>query len=207
MGQIKKTALEKYSRPRKGGIQATGLGEGDQVIGVAITQGTDEIVLGTRNGKAIRFKEGDVRPMGRTAAGVKGINLRKGDEVVDMIIVDRMATLLTVCENGYGKRTDFDQYRLQSRGGKGIINIKATDRNGCVVGLKSIREADEMMLISQHGKIIRTAVSSVRTIGRATQGVRVISLKPGDKLVAIAKVVVDGVEARQDKLPMEKKDS
>ena len=201
-GQIKKTALESYSRPRKGGIQATGLGAGDQVIGVSITRGNDEIVLGTRKGQAIRFNETDVRTMGRTAAGVRGIRLRKGDEVVDMIIVDKMATLLTVCENGYGKRTDFDQYRLQSRGGMGIINIRANDRNGSVVGLKSVRNADEMMLISQKGKIIRAAISSLRTIGRATQGVRVISLKPGDKLVAIASMAIDE-DANQSKLPLE----
>ena len=201
-GQIKKTALESYSRPRKGGIQATGLGADDQVIGVSITRGNDEIVLGTRKGQAIRFKETDVRTMGRTAAGVKGIKLRKGDEVVDMIIVDKMATLLTVCENGYGKRTDFDQYRLQSRGGMGIINIRANDRNGSVVGLKSVRNADEMMLISQQGKIIRAAISSLRTIGRATQGVRVISLKPGDKLVAIASMAIDE-DANQPALPLE----
>jgi DNA gyrase subunit A len=201
-GQIKKTALEAYSRPRKGGIQATGLAPGDQVIGVAITRGNDEIVLGTRNGQAIRFRETDVRTMGRTAAGVKGIKLRKDDEVVDMIIVDTMATLLTVCENGYGKRTDFEQYRLQTRGGMGIINIRANDRNGSVVGLKSVRNADEMMLISQKGKIIRAAISSLRTIGRATQGVRVISLRSGDKLVAIASMAIDE-DAKQSELPLE----
>jgi DNA gyrase subunit A len=201
-GQIKKTALEAYSRPRKGGIQATGLGAGDQVIGVSITRGNDEIVLGTRKGQAIRFRETDVRTMGRTAAGVKGIKLRKDDEVVDMIIVDKMATLLTVCENGYGKRTDFEQYRLQTRGGMGIINIRANDRNGSVVGLKSVRNVDEMMLISHQGKIIRAAISSLRTIGRATQGVRVISLKPGDSLVAIASVAVDDND-NQSQLPLE----
>jgi DNA gyrase subunit A len=140
--------------------------------------------------------------MGRTAAGVKGIKLRKDDEVVDMIIVDTMATLLTVCENGYGKRTDFEQYRLQTRGGMGIINIRANDRNGSVVGLKSVRNADEMMLISQKGKIIRAAISSLRTIGRATQGVRVISLRSGDKLVAIASMAIDE-DAKQSELPLE----
>ncbi|MCP4374577.1 MAG: DNA gyrase subunit A [bacterium] len=201
-GQIKKTALESYSRPRKGGIRATGLGPDDQVIGVSITRGDDEIVLGTRNGQAIRFKETDVRTMGRTAAGVKGINLHKDDDVVDMIIVDKMATLLTVCANGYGKRTDFDQYRLQSRGGKGIINIRANERNGNVVGLKSVRNADEMMLISHNGKIIRAAINSLRVIGRATQGVRVISLKSGDSLVAIASVAVDD-DDKQSQLPLE----
>jgi DNA gyrase subunit A len=201
-GQIKKTALEAYSRPRKGGIQAMGLGAGDQVIGVSITRGDDEIVLGTRNGQAIRFKEEDVRVMGRTAAGVKGIKLRQDDEVVDMIIVDKMATLLTVCSNGYGKRTDFDQYRLQTRGGMGIINIRANERNGSVVGLKSVRNIDEMMLISHKGKIIRAAISSLRTIGRATQGVRVISLKKGDTLVAIASVAIEE-EDKQSQLPLE----
>ena len=201
-GQIKKTALKAYSRPRKGGIQATGLGTGDEVIGVAVTHGNNEIVLGTRNGQAIRFKETNVRAMGRTAAGVRGINLRKGDEVVDMAIVDPMATLLTVCENGYGKRTNFEEYRIQSRGGYGIINIKATNRNGKVVGLKSIREPDEVVLITQQGKIIRTGVSEMRTIGRATQGVRVISLKPGDKLVAIARVVIEE-GAQQAQLPLD----
>jgi DNA gyrase subunit A len=201
-GQIKKTPLEAYSRPRKGGIQATGLGDGDEVIGVSITRGEDEIMLGTRDGQAIRFKETDVRTMGRTAAGVKGIKLRKDDKVVDMIIVDKMATLLTVCENGYGKRTDFEQYRLQTRGGMGIINIKANERNGSVVGLKSVRNVDEMMLISHKGKIIRAAISSLRTIGRATQGVRVISLKKGDTLVAIARVAIDE-EDKQTQLPLE----
>jgi len=200
-GQIKKTALKAYSNPRRGGIQATGVGKGDVVINVAITRGNDEIILATRNGQAIRFKETDARPMGRIAAGVRGINLRKGDEVVDMAIVDPMATLLTVCENGYGKRTSFEEYRIQSRGGYGIINIKTTERNGKVVGMKSIREADELMLITQTGMIVRTGVSEVRTIGRATQGVRVIALKKGDKLVSIARVVTE--DSSQGQLPLE----
>ena len=203
-GQIKKTALKAYSNPRKGGIQATGLAGSDRVIGVAVTRGNDEIVLGTRNGQAIRFKETNVRPMGRTAAGVRGINLREGDEVVDMIIVDPSATLLSVCENGYGKRTSFEEYRIQSRGGYGIINIKTTERNGKVVGMKTIRDDHELMLISQQGKIIRTGVAEMRTIGRATQGVRVISLKPGDKLVAIARVA-SSEDADQAELPVNDK--
>ena len=190
-GHIKKTALKAYSNVRKGGILATGIKEGDEVIGVAITSGTDEIVLGTADGKAIRFRETNVRGMGRTAAGVRGVNLRDNDRVVDMIIVDTSATLLTVCENGYGKRTNFDEYRTQGRGGGGIINIRTTERNGKVVALKSIRDADELMMITQNGKIIRTGASGMRTIGRATQGVRVISLKPGDKLVSVARVVTE----------------
>ncbi|MBI5726137.1 MAG: DNA gyrase subunit A [Planctomycetes bacterium] len=199
-GQIKKTSLDAYSNVRKGGIQATGLDEGDEVVGVAITRGSDEIILGTNDGQAIRFNETDVRPMGRTAGGVRGINLREGDRVVDMAILDPMATLLTVCENGYGKRTSFDEYRIQSRGGFGIINIKTSERNGKVVGMKSIRDADELMLITLGGMIVRTGINELRTIGRATQGVRLIALKPEDKLVAVARVVSE--DSQQGQLPL-----
>jgi len=190
-GQIKKTELKAYSNPRKGGIVATGVAEGDSVIDVAVSRGNDEIVLATANGQAIRFSETEVRPMGRTASGVKAIHLREGDEVIDMAIVDPMASLLTLCENGHGKRTSFDEYRLQSRGGYGVINIKTTERNGKVVAMKSVRDADEIMLITQKGMIVRTGVSGIRMIGRATQGVRVISLKSGDSLVAVARVVAE----------------
>ncbi|KKK84458.1 hypothetical protein LCGC14_2783150, partial [marine sediment metagenome] len=203
--QIKKTALKAYANPRKGGIIATGLREGDVVIGVAVTRGTDQIILATRNGQAIRFKEQDARPMGRTAAGVRGINLRKGDQVVDMAIVDPAATLLTLCENGYGKRTNFDEYRIQTRGGTGIINIKATERNGKVVGMKSIRDVDELMLITQNGKIVRTGMTGIRTIGRATQGVRIITMKVNDKLVSIARVASE--DSDQQSLPFEPDES
>jgi len=203
-GQIKKTPLKAYANPRRGGIRATGVAADDVVIGVAVTKGNDEIVLATANGQAIRFKETNVRPMGRTAAGVRGINLRSGDSVVGMIIVDQMATLLTVCENGYGKRTNFDEYRIQSRGGYGIINIKTTARNGKVVGMKSIRDADELMLITSGGMIVRTGVSELRTIGRATQGVRVIALRAGQKLVSMARVVAD--DNAQAHLPLETHD-
>ncbi len=190
-GQIKKTELKAYSNPRRGGIRATGLREGDMMIGVALAHGTDEIVLATKKGQAIRVPETSVRSMGRTAAGVRGIRLREGDEVVDMVVVDEMATLLTVCENGYGKRTKFDEYRGQNRGGSGIINIRATERNGSVVAMKAMRDADELMLITSRGKIVRIGLSEMRVIGRATQGVRVISLKKADKLVSVARVVSD----------------
>jgi DNA gyrase subunit A len=200
LGQIKKTPLEAYANPRRGGIQATGLDEGDEVVGVAITRGSDEIILGTRDGQAIRFPETDVRPMGRTAAGVRGIHLREGDQVVDMVIVDPAATLLTACENGYGKRTSFDEYRVQSRGGTGIINIRTTERNGNVIGMKVIRDADELMLITLGGMIVRTGAGDLRTIGRATQGVRLIALKPSDKLVGLARVIADDT---QPQLPLQ----
>jgi len=192
-GQVKKTPLTAYSRPRKGGIQATGLAEGDMLIDAVVTTGSDEVVLGTRNGQAIRFKETDVRSMGRTAAGVKGIALRKGDEVVDVAIAAADATLLTVCENGYGKRTAGEEYRIQHRGGMGIINIRTTERNGKVVSMKVVSDDDELMMITSNGMIVRTAVSELRTIGRATQGVRVIALRQGDKLVSVARVVGDNV--------------
>ncbi len=204
-GQIKKTELKAYSNPRRGGIQATGLGEGDVVIGVALTHGDDEIVLATANGYSIRFPESDVRAMGRTAGGVRGINLRKGDEVVDMAVVDPMATLLTVCEHGHGKRTPFDEYRVQSRGGLGVINIRTTERNGKVIGMKAMRDADELMLITQQGMIVRIGLNSMRSIGRNTQGVRVISLKPGDRLVGIARVVAE--DNSQGQLPLAPGDS
>jgi len=187
-GQVKKTVLKAYANPRRGGIQATGLAEGDVVLGAAITQGTDEIVLATWRGMAVRFKETDVRPMGRTAAGVRGIKLRKDDEVVDMAVVDPTATLLTVCEQGYGKRTSFDEYRVQSRGGTGIINIRTSGRNGNVVGAKSVRDSDELMLISEGGMIVRIGIGDIRTIGRATQGVRLIGLNKDDHLVAVARI-------------------
>ncbi|MFW6155543.1 MAG: DNA gyrase C-terminal beta-propeller domain-containing protein, partial [Planctomycetota bacterium] len=200
-GYIKKTPLEAYSRPRKAGIQATGLHEGDSVIDAAITTGTDEIVLATRKGKAIRFKEGDVRAMGRTAAGVIAIKLPAEDEVVDMAIVDPKASLLTVCEHGYGKRTSAEEYRLQHRGGQGIINIRATQRNGDIVSMKAVRDNDELMLITVNGQIMRMAVSQLRQIGRATQGVRIISLREGDELVAVARVVAG--EGSQGELTLE----
>ena len=190
-GQIKKTALAAYANPRRGGIVATGLDEGDVVIGVAITRGNDEIVLGTANGQGIRFLETDVRAMGRTAAGVRGVHLRPGDEVVVMAIVDPQATLLTACENGYGKRTSFEEYPLQGRGGYGVINIKTTERNGKVVAMKPIRDADELMLMTLGGMIVRIGAEDLRTIGRATQGVRLITLKEDDKLVGVARVVAE----------------
>ena len=197
-GQIKKTILSAYGNPRKGGIQATGLGAGDTVIGAAVTRGDDQIVLCTRDGKAIRFKEANVRSMGRTAGGVRGVNLRKGDEVVGMSVIDPTAALLTVCEHGYGKRTKFEEYRIQSRGGMGIINIRTSGRNGKVVAVKSVRDNDELVLITEGGMVVRIGVSDMRSIGRATQGVRVINLKSKDRVVALAKVVTDGADSDED---------
>lgn len=193
-GIIKKTILSAFGRPQKDGIIAILLDNGDKLIGVKLTQGKEEIVLGTEKGKAIRFSEGDVRLMGRATRGVKGIELQKGDNVKDIVIVDKDATLLTVCENGYGKRTEYSEYPVQRRGGMGVINIKTTERNGNVVALKNVREEDELMMMTAKGMVIRTAINSIRVIGRGTQGVKLISLKEGDKLVSVASLVGEAKE-------------
>ncbi len=193
-GVIKKTDLSQFRNPRSGGIIAMGIEEGDSVMAVAQTSGADEIFIGTRDGMAIRFVETDVRPMGRTAFGVRGITLRGGDEVVAMEVVRRGGTLLTVTENGYGKRTEIDEYRLQSRGGVGIINIQTSDRNGRVVGVAYVAGGDELMLISQQGKVIRMSTDGIRVIGRATQGVRLIETEENDKVVSIARLEEDSGE-------------
>jgi DNA gyrase subunit A len=187
-GIIKKTDLSLFRNPRAGGIIAIGVEEGDAVIAVEMSDGKEQIFLGTRDGMAIRFEETDVRPMGRTAYGVRGISLRDHDEVVAMEVVREGGTLLTVAQNGYGKRTELDEYRLQSRGGVGIINIQTSDRNGKVVGIAYVHDDDELMIISQQGMILRMRAGDVRAIGRATQGVRLIEMEEGDEVVAIAKL-------------------
>jgi DNA gyrase subunit A len=186
---VKKTPLAAFSRPRPSGIIAMGLDPDDELIGVDITTGSDEIVLGTRNGWAVRFDENDVRAMGRNAHGVRGVDLRGDDAVVDMIVTNENASILTVCQFGYGKRTQVSEYRKTRRGGKGVINIKTTDRNGKVVALKSVVDTDELMIISAKGIALRTDLSELREIGRATQGVRLIRLEEGDEVVAVAKIV------------------
>ncbi|MFH1798578.1 MAG: DNA gyrase subunit A [Candidatus Omnitrophota bacterium] len=188
-GKVKKTSLEAFSNPRKGGIIAITLDKGDKLIGSALSNGSDEICMATVLGKAIRFKENNIRPMGRSAQGVKGINLNKKDKVVGMVKVEDQGTLLTVTEKGFGKRTEFGEYRLQSRGGSGVINLKIVEKNGAVVGIKSVREEDEIMLISIKGMVVRVGVSGIRNIGRSTQGVKVINLKSQDKLTSVANVI------------------
>jgi len=216
-GVVKKTDLTAFSNPRAGGIIAMGVEEDDRVMDVRLTDGQGQIFLGTRNGMAIRFPESDVRAMGRTAYGVRGISLRDDDEVVAMEVVRPAAggevpalgpdvpedgagegpvapadaaggTLLSVTENGYGKRTGMEEYRVQSRGGLGIINIQTSERNGRVIGIALVYDDDELLLISQQGKILRTAARDVRTIGRATQGVRLIDIDPDDRVVSVARL-------------------
>lgn len=187
-GIIKKTNLEDFSNPRKTGIIACKLRGDDELINVGLTDGTKNVIIATKNGMAVRFKEGKVRTMGRTAAGVRGITLR-GDRVVGMVVADEEATLLTVTENGYGKRTKVSAYRETNRGGVGVKNIICSERNGKVVGVMSVIDNDDLMFISKNGIIIRTAAKGLSIIGRNTQGFRVMKLSEGDKLVAAAKVV------------------
>jgi DNA gyrase subunit A len=188
-GVVKKTALSAFSNPRAGGIIAMGVEAGDSVIAVLVTDGNGEIFIGTSNGMAIRFEEGDVRPMGRSAYGVRGITLRDDDYVVAVEAVRPAGSLLSVTEFGYGKRTELEEYRVQSRGGVGVINISASKRNGRVVGIAYVEDGDELLLISQQGMIIRMPANDVRAIGRATQGVRLIELEPDDKLVSVVRLV------------------
>jgi DNA gyrase subunit A len=196
-GVVKKTLLKAFSNVMKRGIIAIGLEPKDRLIGVAVTNGNDQVLLATRDGMAIRFDESDVRDMGRPAAGVSGADLAKGDEVVDLVIVphgqetgENQVTVLTACENGYGKRTPVEEYRLTRRGAKGVINIKTTDRNGPVVGVKPVRDGDELMMITKGGQVVRIGVTGeLREMGRNTQGVRLLRLDAGDKLVGVARVV------------------
>ena len=187
-GVIKKTELMEYSRPRAGGIIAMGLNEGDQLIATAITSSQDEVFLSTRHGMSIRFHEEDVRPMGRAAVGVRGIDLEEGDAVVGMEILHPQGTLLTVTENGFGKRTAIGEYRVQSRGGKGVITLKVTEKTGSIVGVTQVSETDEVMLVTDTGKIIRLAVGELRVIGRNTQGVRLIGLQENEHVASLARL-------------------
>ncbi|MGE0862982.1 MAG: DNA gyrase subunit A [Vicinamibacterales bacterium] len=187
-GTIKKTELSAFSNPRAGGIIAMGIDEGDAVIDVQMSDGQSEIFIGTRDGKAIRFVEADVRGMGRTAFGVRGIQLREGDEVVAMQVAKPGGTLLTVTEKGYAKNTALDEYRVTGRGGLGVKNVEVTEKNGPVVAITQVHDNEELLVITEQGKILRTAANEIRTIGRATQGVRLMDLEGEDKIVSVALV-------------------
>ncbi|MBI5836379.1 MAG: DNA gyrase subunit A [Candidatus Eisenbacteria bacterium] len=197
-GVIKKTVLSAYGNPRRAGINAVDLDEGDVLIEATITDGTQDIILAKRQGKAIRFHEQEVRSMGRTAHGVKGVELEEGDSVVGMVAVKRDATLLTVTANGYGKRSEISEYRISHRGGLGIITIKTTERNGEVVGVKEVVDGDQLMLMSRNGQMIRTRVSDIGVMGRNTQGVRLMNLQSDDLLVDVARAVAEEEEGLAD---------
>jgi DNA gyrase subunit A len=185
-GLIKKTPLMAYSRPRAGGIIALGIDKGDELIAARVTDGNQEILLGSKKGKAIRFKEQEVRSMGRTARGVRGMTVGEEDEVIGMESIGEGATILTVTENGFGKRTNTAEYRIQARRGRGIITIRTSARNGSVIGMKQVTDDDELMLITNSGKIIRTKIKGISVIGRNTQGVKLINVEKDEKVVGIA---------------------
>ena len=187
-GAVKKTELLAYSNPRSTGIRAIGLEPGDEVIGVRLTDGQQEVLLSTLNGQSIRFKEGQVRPTGRGTFGVNGISLEDEDRVVSMEMLSQGASLLTVAENGYGKRTAMEEYRLQSRGGKGIITMKTTDKTGRVIAVHQVTDDDQLMMVTNNGKIIRLRVKDISIIGRNTQGVRLIEMEDGGRVVAVARL-------------------
>jgi len=187
-GLIKKTPLMAYSRPRVGGIIALGIDKGDELIAARVTDGNQAILLGSKKGKAIRFKEQEARPMGRTARGVRGVMVGKDDEVIGMESIGEGATILTVTENGFGKRTNTAEYRIQARSGRGIITIRTSARNGNVIGMKQVTDDDEIMLITNYGKIIRTKIKGISVIGRNTQGVKLINVEKDEKVVGIAQL-------------------
>jgi DNA gyrase subunit A len=193
-GTVKKTTLEAYSRPRAAGINAITINEGDRLLDVQLTTGTSEVILASKLGRAVRFNESAVRPMGRTAAGVRGITLSdEGDDrVVGMVcLADPDKELLVVSENGYGKRSPIDDYRITNRGAKGVSTLKVTEKTGALVSIKDVNDDDDLMIINRSGITIRLRVADVRSIGRATQGVRLIKISEGDEISSVAKVAAD----------------
>jgi len=199
-GTIKKTSLEAYSRPRSNGINAININEGDQLLEACMTNGSSEIVMALRSGRAIRFNESKVRPMGRTATGVRGVTLAsEKDEVVGMISInDPEVTVLVVSENGYGKRTDIEDYRVTNRGGKGVKTLNVTEKTGELVSIKDVTDADDLMIINKSGIVIRIGVADLRVMGRATQGVRLITFKGKDSIASVAKVPREEIIAEED---------
>ena len=195
-GTIKKTRLEAYSRPRQNGVNAIVIREGDQLIEAKLTSGHAEVMIAAREGKAIRFNENTVRPIGRVGAGVRGISLDEGDEVVGMICVepDSKQDVLVLSENGYGKRTDLDEYRITNRGGKGVKTINITEKTGKLIAIQAVTDENDLMIINRSGLTIRTSVSQIRLAGRATQGVRIINLREGDAIASVMAVPAAGEE-------------
>ena len=188
-GTVKKTALDEFSRPRPSGIIAVGLDEGDYLVGAALTDGKYDVMLFSSDGKSVRFEEGDVRPMGRQATGVRGMRLAEASRVVCMLAAkDESRSVLTATEKGYGKRTPMAEYPRHGRGGQGVIAIQTSERNGAVIGAVLVEDQDEVMLISTGGVLIRTAVAQIREMGRSTQGVTLISLGEGEKLAGLERI-------------------
>jgi DNA gyrase subunit A len=197
-GTVKKSDLLDYSHPKRGGIIAAKIREDDSLIDVRLTDGTQDVILATHEGQAVRFHESDARPMGRVSTGVRGVRLEKGDYVIGMVDVKREGSLLVVTENGMGKRSEIADYRVTRRGGKGVITVRVTDKTGKMVTIKEVVDSDELMIITQQGQVIRLPLSGVRVMGRATQGVRLINLDEGDRVVDVARVVVKEEEGTEN---------
>lgn len=197
-GITKKTSLSEFDKPRRGGIKAIGVDADDELVTVVLTDGTKTILIATEQGQAVHFKETDIRAMGRTAYGVRGIKLKGQDKVIGMVVAEKGKTLLTVTEKGYGKRTALDEYRIANRGGVGVTNIKITGKNGKIVGIKTIKDTEDIMLISQKGIVIRIPAKSISVIGRATQGVRIMKLEEKDKLVALTTIIEDESDSNNE---------
>ena len=198
LGTVKKSALTEYSNPRSTGIKAIKIESGDQLIDVQITEGNNDIVLATKFGLSIRFSEKDVREMGRDTTGVKGVELSSGDEVKGMVVIKRDATLLVVTAKGMGKCSPIEEYRVQRRGGKGILTLNRTEKTGEVVALKEVLPDDELMLITKHGIVIRMPVKGIRVSGRNTQGVKLVNLDDGDIVCDVARVVIEDDEGGEE---------
>jgi DNA gyrase subunit A len=193
-GVIKKTVLSAYGNVRRGGINAINLNEGDRLISVKMSEGNNDIVIGTSHGFAIRFNESDVRDMGRVATGVRGVNLGEGDKVVGLLVIKRQGTVLVVTENGFGKRSDIADYRITHRGGKGVITVKTSDKAGNMIAMMEVTDAEELVIITSGAMVIRQSIKDIRVMGRNTVGVRLIRLKEGDSIADIAKVVPEDEE-------------
>ena len=198
-GQTKKTSLEQYSRPRTNGINAITIKEGDELLEAKLTNGNSQIMIAAKSGKSIRFEEAKTRPMGRNASGVRGITLRDDkDEVIGMVsIADDASDILVVSEKGYGKRSKLDDYRITNRGGKGVKTINITDKTGGLVAIKNVTDENDLMIINKSGITIRMAVSDLRVMGRATQGVKLINIKENDSIAAVAKVQSEDDEVEE----------
>ncbi|MFV1884092.1 MAG: DNA gyrase subunit A [Balneola sp.] len=199
-GQIKKTSLEAYSRPRRDGIIAINIKDGDSLLGAELTDGDCNIILANKNGRAIRFHESEAREMGRNTSGVRGMTIGKNDEIVDMVVIKNTheATVLAISENGYGKRSLVDDYREQSRGGKGVITLKVTPKTGSLIALKEVTDQDDLMIITERGKVIRMSCGGIRTMGRNTQGVRIMRLDSDGAIAAVTRVVNEDEEAETE---------
>jgi DNA gyrase subunit A len=190
-GVVKKTVLEQYSRPRQSGINAITVREGDELLEAKLTTGSSQVILGLKSGKAIRFEESKTRPMGRNASGVRGVTLAdEKDEVIGMVAVNNLEeNILVVSEKGYGKRSELEDYRITNRGGKGVKTLTITEKTGNLVAIKSVTDADDLMIINRSGVAIRISIEDLRVMGRATQGVKVINLRTDDEIAAVAKVI------------------